>query len=423
MAGYLLTRFAQARSWRSVVEVVVVIFCPPGGDDLSGEPFQLALANPLALPLLLLVLPAQPLDVVLLGLRGAAQVRVFDLVEALERLGGGELEQDLPARHQVHPIGVLQRLVGVLLDDQRPGAAFVGRRPHRPEEPVDDLRCESERQLVGEQQRRVAAQGSGEGQHLLLAARQHPAPHRQSRFELGEQRQRAFDRTAAEAQVVAGRHLREHQSFLGDQADATVADPAIHRREGRHVVEHDDPVDRRQLAGDRQQRRRLARAVRAEQADHFAALDREVDRSNHLSTQVAGLEAAGLQQRCLHDARTRDRCRSRRRRRLGRRVRRRSRHRGRRRSPLDRSGRPRASPTAISFPKSRTTTWSQTPITKFMSCSTTRIAMPQSSARRRTTRASSVLSVELRPAAGSSSSSTLGCIATARAMARSRRFP
>ena len=49
--------------------------------------------------------------------------------------------------------------------------------------------------------------------------------------------------------------------------------------------------------------------------------------------------------------------------------------------------------------------------------------MPQSSARRRTTRASSVLSVELRPAAGSSSSSTLGCIATARAMASSRRFP
>ena len=50
-------------------------------------------------------------------------------------------------------------------------------------------------------------------------------------------------------------------------------------------------------------------------------------------------------------------------------------------------------------------------------------AMPQSSARRRTTRASSVLSVELRPATGSSSSSTLGCIATARAMASSRRLP
>ena len=49
-------------------------------------------------------------------------------------------------------------------------------------------------------------------------------------------------------------------------------------------------------------------------------------------------------------------------------------------------------PAEISLPKSRTITWSQTPITKFMSCSTTRIAMPQSSARRRTTRASSTLS-------------------------------
>ena len=49
--------------------------------------------------------------------------------------------------------------------------------------------------------------------------------------------------------------------------------------------------------------------------------------------------------------------------------------------------------------------------------------MPHSSAKRRTTLASSVLSAELNPAAGSSSRSTLGCIATARAIASSRRFP
>ena len=136
---------------------------------------------------------------VFFGLRGAPQVGFLDLVDASQRLVGGELEQDLPARHQVHAVGVLQRLVCVLLDDQCAGPALVGRRADRAEESVDDLRCESERQLVGEQDRRIATEGAGERQHLLLAAREHSASHGQSRLELGEQRQRTFDRTPADA--------------------------------------------------------------------------------------------------------------------------------------------------------------------------------------------------------------------------------
>ena len=49
--------------------------------------------------------------------------------------------------------------------------------------------------------------------------------------------------------------------------------------------------------------------------------------------------------------------------------------------------------------------------------------MPQSSASRRTRWASSADWASPRPAAGSSSSSTLGWVATARAMASSRRWP
>src|SRR5829696_7967084 len=101
------------------VEVVLVIFFPLGGHDLSREPRQLALTNSLTLPLLLLVLAAQTFDVVFLGLRGSPQVCVLDLVEPSQRLVGGELEEYLPTRHQVHPVGVLQRFVGMLLDDQR----------------------------------------------------------------------------------------------------------------------------------------------------------------------------------------------------------------------------------------------------------------------------------------------------------------
>ena len=175
------------------VEVELVIFRASGGDDFPGETFELALADSEAPPRLSFVLPTQPLDVVLLGLGDATEIGRFDFVEAFQCLVGRQFKLNLAARHEVHPIGILQCFAGMLLHDQRASPVLVSRGPHGAEQPIDDHRRQAEGQLVGEQERRLATERSGEGQHLLLATRQHPAANRQPWFELRKQRQRVFD--------------------------------------------------------------------------------------------------------------------------------------------------------------------------------------------------------------------------------------
>ncbi len=184
----------------------------------------------------------------------------------------------------------------MLLDDQRPGAELVSRGADRAEQTIDDLRCEPERQLISEQDRRLATERPGQREHLLLTTRQHPAANREPRLQLGEELQGTLHRTATDAQVVTGRHLGEDESVLGDEADTAISDALIHRREGRHVVEHHEAVDRLEFTGDREQRRGLAGTVRAEQAHDLAGLHREVDRLYDLAAEVAGFEAAGFEQ-------------------------------------------------------------------------------------------------------------------------------
>ena len=119
------------------LEVVVIILCLPGGDDLPGD--ASSRSNPLPLPLLPLVLAAQPLEVVLFGLRRAAQY-ASSISSRRRSASSDESSSRIWPRHQVHPIGVLQRLVGMLLDDQRPvrvrpppsGPRGAGRRPSAP---------------------------------------------------------------------------------------------------------------------------------------------------------------------------------------------------------------------------------------------------------------------------------------------------
>ena len=66
-----------------------------------------------------------------------------------------------------------KRLSDVLFDEED-SDAFVGRVADAGEESVDDERREPEGQLVGEQHPRVATEGSGQREHLLLAARHEP---------------------------------------------------------------------------------------------------------------------------------------------------------------------------------------------------------------------------------------------------------
>ena len=92
----------------------------------------------------------------------------------------GAAQGDGAPIHHVHPIGDAQRLSDVLLDEED-ADAFVGHVADAGEEPVHDERREAEGQLVGEQHPRVATEGSGQRQHLLLAARHEPG----GRFMIG----------------------------------------------------------------------------------------------------------------------------------------------------------------------------------------------------------------------------------------------
>ena len=51
----------------------------------------------------------------------------------------------------------------------------------------------------------------------------------------------------------------------------------MHRRSGWGVEEADLSLERWQLAGEREQGRRLARAVRADERDHLARVDTQVE--------------------------------------------------------------------------------------------------------------------------------------------------
>ena len=167
-------------------------------------------------------------------------------------------------------------------------------------------------------------------------------------------------------------------------------------------VEADRALARRRQPRDRAQRRRLAGAVRADQRDDLALLDLERDALERLDVPVEGVDVLELEQRHrlarllsevgLDDARVL-------------------------------RGPPAGAPSAIFSPWSSTVMRSETPITTFMSCSISRIVRPRSS---RSLRMNSVRrrdSFGFMPAVGSSSSSSFGSEASARAISTRRWSP
>ena len=92
------------------------------------------------------------------------------------------------------------------------------RRPPRARaasKPVDDKRGETHRQLVGEQDARLAGERPGQRQHLLLAARQQAAAYVEAPLELGEQLERLGYVDAATCRLSRG-HAHEDRLLLGD---------------------------------------------------------------------------------------------------------------------------------------------------------------------------------------------------------------
>jgi hypothetical protein len=173
----------------------------------------------------------------------------------------------------VAAVGDAQRQVNVLFHEQhaRPAAGRV--LPHHRKEPADDDRSQAEAHLVEHQQFRLAGQGAGDREHLLLAAREQPRlpllqlPQRRKMRERGVHLRRST--RAVEAEVLGHGQPEEDAAIVRDVRDAE-------ERAGRRVdavqvgVCQADRAGRRlQQAGYRPQGSGLPGPVRAEQRDHL----------------------------------------------------------------------------------------------------------------------------------------------------------
>ena len=130
-----------------------------------------------------------------------------------------------------------------LLDDQD-GDALRRERPDDPEQPLDDRRGEPLRHLVDHQDARLHDQSSGDGEHLLLAARQRPRELRSARVERREYavhvvdpavdlRPRDLGHRAGEAQRLLDSQIREDPATLRDVDDSAA------RADWSHAPAHD----------------------------------------------------------------------------------------------------------------------------------------------------------------------------------------
>ena len=82
-------------------------------------------------------------------------------------------------------VGKRQHEAEILFRKDDGKAAFL-ERAHTLAQRLDDARGQALRRLVEQQQARIAHQRAGDGQHLLLAAGEHPAEAGLDRLEVGE---------------------------------------------------------------------------------------------------------------------------------------------------------------------------------------------------------------------------------------------
>ena len=125
-------------------------------------------------------------------------------------------------------VGELERELDVLLDEEDAGAGVGCVGADDREHALDDHRCESEAELVDEEQPWPAGECAREGEHLLLAAREQPGATVAQFAQLGEVAVGVLGVEAlaamAEAKVLADGELEEDAAALGDVGDARAGD-------------------------------------------------------------------------------------------------------------------------------------------------------------------------------------------------------
>ena len=196
---------------------------------------------------------------------------------------GRERHPQLAVREDVRAVGERDRALRALLDEQD-GHAPVADRGERGEDRVDHLRREPERRLVEQEHLGRSDERAADRELLLLAAGERagrPAARlREHREELVDLRE-AVARLPSPRSVAASPSRRfsstvklaEDPPSLRDERDAGAGDRLRTPAPERGAREAHVAARRRHDAHDRVQGRRLARAVRADQADELALAD------------------------------------------------------------------------------------------------------------------------------------------------------
>src|SRR5262245_2694357 len=266
---------------------------------------------------------------------------------------------------------------------------------------VDDDGREPFRRLVEQDARRVAHQAAADREHLLLASGNLRGRALARLGEVGKEREHPVGAPPAalpsHLEVLHHREIGEDAAVLGHVAEPQARDAPHRKTVYAPAVEDDLAASRSHPPDDALQRRRLPRAVPAEEHRHLARPDFEGDVAEHLRTAVAGAEVAHRQH---HAACPRYTSRT--------------------------SGFERTSsglPCAISRPRWSTRMRSACANTVSMSCSVKRTAMRLSRASPATSAISSPRSEADTPAVGSSMRRSVGSLASATASSTRLRSP
>src|SRR5262249_32830673 len=206
-----------------------------------------------------------------------SEVRLPDPRVARE-LRRGALGHDPSLLEDVRAGGDGEGLDDVLLDQQHRDALCVD-RGHDLEELVDDLRRQTERGLVEEQEPRHRHQRAPDRDHLLLTARERAGELASALAQDGEGPVDALEalaaprahrrRVAADLEILLDGHRREEAAARGDQGDPVAAELVGRDRGEITPAEAHAAAADRQETGDRVDERGLPGAIRPDDRDEL----------------------------------------------------------------------------------------------------------------------------------------------------------
>ena len=208
-------------------------------------------------------------------------------------------------------VGDLEGHVRVLLDE-KDGRAVLVELADDPEDVLHDEGGESEGRLVHQEELGPGHEGAGDGEHLLLTAREGAGvlgrafpEHRKAR----EHRLHVLidpggvvPGECARSQVLLHRHVREHEPVLGHQGDALLDDVAGCPPADLVPAEGDGAPPGFENPGNGHHQGGLAGPVRAEEAGDIAVRGGEVHSLERLDVPVGSRDVVHLEEGLAHDA-------------------------------------------------------------------------------------------------------------------------